>query len=71
MKKQPKPWLIFSGLFFQIAIVMFVLTRLGSYADSYFQKERIKSVYTNIIFTWYNSNYLSYNFSDKKFKITF
>ena len=39
MKKQPKPWLIFSGLFFQIAIVMFVLTRLGNYADSYFQKE--------------------------------
>jgi len=39
VKKQPKPWLIFSGLFFQIAIVMFVLTRLGTYADSYFQKE--------------------------------
>jgi len=39
VKKQPKPWLIFSGLFFQIAIVMFVLTRLGNYADSYFQKE--------------------------------
>ena len=39
MKKQPKPWLIFSGLFFQIAIVMFVLTRTGNYADSYFQTE--------------------------------
>ena len=39
MKKQPKPWLIFSGLFFQIAIVMFVLTRLRNYADSYYQKE--------------------------------
>ena len=39
MKKQPRPWLIFSGLFFQIAIVMFVLTRLGNYADSYFQIE--------------------------------
>ena len=39
MKKQPKPWLIFSGLFFQIAIVMLVLTRIGNYADSYFQTE--------------------------------
>ena len=39
MKKQPKPWLIFSGLFFQIAIVMFVLTRIGNYADSYFQSQ--------------------------------
>ncbi len=39
MKKQPKPWLIFSGLFFQIAIVMLVLTRLGKYVDSYFQNE--------------------------------
>jgi len=39
VKKQPKPWLIFSGLFFQIAIVMLVLTRLGKYADSYFQNE--------------------------------
>ncbi len=39
MKKQPKPWLIFSGLFFQIAIVMFLLTRIGNYADSYFQTE--------------------------------
>ena len=39
MKKQPKPWLIFSGLFFQIAIVMFLLTRFGNYADSYFQTE--------------------------------
>jgi len=39
VKKQPKPWLIFSGLFFQIAIVMLVLTRIGNYADSYFQTE--------------------------------
>ena len=39
MKKLPKPWIILSGLFFQIAIVMFVLTRIGNYADSYFQKE--------------------------------
>tara|TARA_B100000575_G_scaffold282459_1_gene274176 strand:+ start:17717 stop:17920 length:204 start_codon:yes stop_codon:yes gene_type:complete len=39
VKKQPKPWLIFSGLFFQIAIVMLVLTRLGKYVDSYFQNE--------------------------------
>ena len=39
MKKQPKPWLIFSGLFFQIAIVMLLLTRIGNYADSYFQTE--------------------------------
>ena len=42
MKKQPKPWLIFSGLFFQIAIVMFLLTRIGNYADSYFQTESNK-----------------------------
>ena len=39
MKKQPKPSLIFSGLFFQIALVMFLLTRIGNYADSYFQTE--------------------------------
>ena len=39
MKQQPKPWLIFSGLFFQIAIVMLIFTSLGKYADSYFQNQ--------------------------------
>ena len=39
MKKQPKPWLLFSGLFFQIAIIMYVLSRIGNIADSYFQNE--------------------------------
>ena len=39
MKKRPKPWLLFSGLFFQIAIIMYVLSRIGNIADSYFQNE--------------------------------
>ncbi len=39
MKKQPKPWLLFSGLFFQIAIIMYFLSRIGNIADSYFQNE--------------------------------
>jgi len=70
VKKQPKPWLIFSGLFFQIAIVMFVLTRLGKYADSYFQNE-LKSIYSCLISVGNNLDNLFNNFSDKKFKITF
>ncbi|MBL6603941.1 MAG: hypothetical protein O3C31_02510 [Bacteroidetes bacterium] len=39
MKKQPKPWLILSGLVFQIAAVMYLLIRLGTWADSYFQNQ--------------------------------
>jgi len=39
VKKQPKPWLLFSGLFFQIAIIMYFLSRIGNIADSYFQNE--------------------------------
>ena len=36
MKKQPKPWLVFSGLFIQIALIMYLLTNLGKRADIYF-----------------------------------
>jgi len=39
VKKQPKPWLILSGLVFQIAAVMYLLIRLGAWADSYFQNQ--------------------------------
>ena len=36
MKRQPKPWIILSGLVFQIAAVMYLLIKLGAWADSYF-----------------------------------
>ena len=39
MKKQPKPWLVFSGLFIQIAIIMYLLTNLGKRADIYFENQ--------------------------------
>lgn len=39
MKKQPKPWIILSGLVFQIAAVMYLLIRAGTWADSYFQNQ--------------------------------
>ncbi len=39
MKKQPKPWIILSGLVFQIAAVMYLLVRLGAWADSNFQNQ--------------------------------
>ena len=39
MKKQPKPWIILSGLVFQIAAVMYLLIQLGTWADSYFQNQ--------------------------------
>ena len=39
MKKQPKPWIILSGLVFQIAAVMYLLIRTGTWADSYFQNQ--------------------------------
>jgi hypothetical protein len=31
MKKQPKNWLVFSGLAFQIGIVMYLMVRLGGW----------------------------------------
>ena len=34
MKKQPKKWLVFSGLVFQIAILMFLMIRLGLWIES-------------------------------------
>ena len=34
MKKQPNKWLVFSSLFFQIAIVMYLFIQLGSFLDS-------------------------------------
>ena len=39
VKKQPKPWIILSGLVFQIAAVMYLLIRAGTWADSYFQNQ--------------------------------
>ena len=39
MKKQPKPWLVFSGLFIQIALIMYLLTNLGKKADIYFENQ--------------------------------
>ena len=39
MKKQPKPWIILSGLVFQIAAVMYLLIKLGAWADSYFKTQ--------------------------------
>lgn len=39
MKKQPKPWLVFSGLVFQIALIMYVLAKLGRYIDSYLNNQ--------------------------------
>tara|TARA_X000000368_G_scaffold139771_1_gene109958 strand:+ start:762 stop:965 length:204 start_codon:yes stop_codon:yes gene_type:complete len=39
VKKQPKPWLIFSGLVFQIAAIMYLTSRLGSWADIYFKNQ--------------------------------
>jgi len=39
VKKQPKPWLVFSGLVFQIALIMYVLTKLGRYTDSYLNNQ--------------------------------
>ena len=39
MKKQPKPWVIFSGLVFQIAIIMFLLTNAGTWLDNYYNNQ--------------------------------
>tara|TARA_Y100000768_G_scaffold292294_1_gene226221 strand:- start:969 stop:1172 length:204 start_codon:yes stop_codon:yes gene_type:complete len=34
MKKQPNKWLVFSSLFFQIAIIMYLFIKIGAYIDS-------------------------------------
>ena len=34
MKKQPKSWLIFSGLAVEIAVIMYVFLQAGFYLDS-------------------------------------
>ena len=39
MNRQPKPWIILSGLVFQIAAVMYLLIKLGAWADSYFKTQ--------------------------------
>tara|TARA_Y100000385_G_scaffold219581_1_gene229042 strand:+ start:2100 stop:2303 length:204 start_codon:yes stop_codon:yes gene_type:complete len=39
VKKQPKPWLIFSGLVFQIAAIMYLFTKLGQRADLYYKNQ--------------------------------
>ena len=39
MKRQPKPWIILSGLVFQIAAVMYLFITLGAWADSYFKTQ--------------------------------
>lgn len=39
MKKQPKPWVIFSGLVFQIAIIMFLLTNIGTWLDKQYNNQ--------------------------------
>ena len=39
MKKQPKPWLVFSGLVFQIAAIMHLFSLIGEWADMRFEIE--------------------------------
>tara|TARA_Y100001935_G_C17000668_1_gene358029 strand:- start:26 stop:229 length:204 start_codon:yes stop_codon:yes gene_type:complete len=39
VKRQPKPWIILSGLVFQIAAVMYLIIKLGAWADSYFKTQ--------------------------------
>ena len=39
MKRQPKPSKILSGLDIQIAAVMYLLIKLGAWADSYFKTQ--------------------------------
>ena len=34
MKKQPNKWLVFSGLAFQIGVLMFLMTELGSWIET-------------------------------------
>lgn len=39
VKKQPKPWLVFSGLVFQIAAIMYLSSMIGEWADMRFENE--------------------------------
>ena len=39
VKKQPKPWLVFSGLVFQIAVIMYLSSMIGGWADMRFENE--------------------------------
>jgi len=39
VKKQPKPWLVFSGLVFQIAAIMYLFSLIGEWADMRFESE--------------------------------
>jgi hypothetical protein len=34
VKKQPRSWLVFSGLAFEIAIIMYLFLKAGFYLDS-------------------------------------
>lgn len=46
MKKQPNKWLFFSGLAFQIAIIMYLATSLGQYIDQrYNHSNQIASLF--------------------------
>ena len=40
MKKQPNKWLVFSSLFFQIAIIMYLLIKIGSFIDSKYSSNK-------------------------------
>lgn len=46
MKKRPNRWLIFSGLAFQIALVMFVFIEFGQWLDA--QQETKHNTYSLI-----------------------
>ena len=48
MRKQPKNWLVFSGLAFQIGIVMYLMIFLGSWIQ---QKWNITSKWPTLIST--------------------
>ena len=40
MKRRPNKWLIFSSLFIQIAIVMFLMVSIGLWIENQIQTER-------------------------------
>lgn len=44
MKKRPNRWLIFSGLAFQIALIMFVFIKGGQWLDA--QQQASNTIYT-------------------------
>ena len=48
MKKQPNRWLVFSSLFFQIAIIMYIFIKIGKYIDS---KLRINQDFYSLSFS--------------------